>query len=126
MKIYGPYTRPDGRKQMVIKRDNGSKTTQSYPRFLMEKHLGRKLLDSEHVDHINEDKTDNRLENLQLLSPSENSSKTKKNTGRYFSFNCPVCDIEFQIEARRFRDNQIKQGKAGPYCSKSCAGKMHH
>jgi hypothetical protein len=35
-------------------------------RLVMEAHLGRKLKRSEQVHHINEDPTDNRIENLEL------------------------------------------------------------
>lgn len=40
-------------------------------RFIMSELLGRPLTRKEHVHHKNEDKADNRLENLELLSESE-------------------------------------------------------
>lgn len=41
-KIYGPYLRKDGRQHLVIVEDN-KKYTISYPKWLMENHLKRKL-----------------------------------------------------------------------------------
>ena len=50
-------------------------------RIIMETILGRLLAKGEHVHHVNGDGTDNRPENLALLSHSEHSRITAKMKG---------------------------------------------
>ena len=124
MKIYGPYLRCDGRKHVVIVHDDGRKQTKSYPRLLMEQHLGRELLPEETVDHINNDKTDDRVENLQILTLADNARKQMALCPRKIhTFICPNCgtnSTKFLSYVTRIK----KQGSAGPFCSRSCAGKF--
>jgi hypothetical protein len=59
---------------MTYKRLRLSKeVTRDEHRVLMEKHLGRTLDTNEVVHHINGDRRDNRIENLQILTLSEHS-----------------------------------------------------
>lgn len=46
-----------------------------YYRYILEQHLNRKLSSDEHVHHINFDHSDNRIENLEVLSNSEHAKK---------------------------------------------------
>lgn len=77
-KIYGPYPRKsDGRMQLVLSKGK-LKITKLYAKFLMEAFLGRILSKEETIDHINENPLDDRIENLQILTRSENARKSSK------------------------------------------------
>lgn len=79
-----------GKTEYGFKNENVDKTSNQYTRiqiekvrikehrYLMEQHIGRKLLESELVHHINGNKKDNRIENLQIMSVEEHSRIHKK------------------------------------------------
>lgn len=80
MHVRGPYVfksgKVAGRKYVQIIHDDGHRETTLYSRHLMEQHLGRELESWEHVDHIDEDKTNDDISNLQILTNSANARKS--------------------------------------------------
>lgn len=124
MKLYGPYQRKDGRLQLVIYNE-GKTTTVSYPKYLMEQHLGRKLNDDETVDHIDNDPLNNNLSNLQVLSRRDNALKSTI-YAEYVDLICKTCGNTFKRRKAVHEYNTNVRQKDGPFCSKSCVGKAHH
>jgi hypothetical protein len=121
MKIYGPYSRKD-RRIVVIHYDDGTKSTMQYAKFLMEQHLGRKLNpDKETIDHVDGNAFNDDLSNLQILPRSEHSKLDAKRV-QIIKFVCVLCNNIGFRKANQLNHN-ANLGKAGPFCSKQCAGK---
>jgi len=102
---------------------DGSKSTKSYAKHLLEGKIGRTLLDHETADHIDEDKTNDDIDNLQVLTRIENALKSAKR--KWVSLVCKTCGKEFQRKPN-YERRRVKKGKDGPFCSHSCVGRLHH
>ena len=114
------------RRNVILYNNSVDRTTVSYARYLYETHLGYKLLPGQVVDHINEDKMDDRLENLQVITVLDNNLKSIKHrkTGRLVSsFLCGSCGKKFQKEFRNTHLPEYNSHRYSTYCSRSCAGK---
>lgn len=125
MKLYGPYKRKDGRWQLTIKKDDGTITSISYPKYLYEQYYNIKLKDDETIDHIDNNPDNNKIENLQILSRKDNALKSVKYAEK-IELICKCCGkVFYKRKALEIYDRVIRE-KDGPFCSKTCVGKLHH
>jgi hypothetical protein len=107
---------------MSIYFEDGTKSTKSYPKWLMEQKLGRELHPTkETIDHIDGDFTNNDFSNLRIV-PMGKHAKEDSVYVKDVKVICLQCGDEFYRRARDL-DRNARLGKAGPFCSKQCAGK---
>lgn len=107
----------------AIVRDHPNRTKNDYVlehRVVVENSLGRVLSDEEIVHHKNENKKDNRLVNLEVLSAEDHSRLHGKAKGvKEVSLKCPWCKELFQ---RRSGQTHLYKGSSYTCCSRSCRG----
>lgn len=119
------YVCNDGRVRMYLKE---TKQVVSYPKYLMEKKLGRKLLSNEQVHHKDGNPLKNELDNLELKLLGEHQ---KEHSTKYYDkiATCGWCGEEFIWTAKQqndFNKNRNRKNRHhinSPFCSKKCAGK---
>ena len=120
-KVYGPYDKKNGRQIVIVQDEEGKRRTISYPKFLMEQRLGRELdPNKETVDHIDRDFKNNDPLNLRIIERSQHLKEDVKRR-KPAELLCEVCNEKFIKNASYIYTNR-KDGKAGPFCSRKCAG----
>lgn len=92
---------------------NGERKCIAYAKYIWMSYHNMDVPYGYEVDHINNDKTDDRIENLQILTKSENIRKSHP-TAKITTLTCPICNREFSFAIRnlRFKNN--------PCCSVTC------
>lgn len=122
--IYGPY---GTQRKIVVLVSPGHRTTMSYARYLMSLHIGRELTPEEEVDHVDDDHTNDVIENLQILTPEQNREKQNRLRRRrsLVTLTCPECRADFTRPRRN--TNLRSHGSPSPSCcSRSCAASYHN
>lgn len=91
-------------------------------RIVVENHLGRLLNRDEIVHHLNHDKLDNRIDNLEILNAVKHSEEHGRQKRRLcLELKCPGCNQTFE----RFKSLTHLQKKARfTSCSRKCRGKI--
>lgn len=116
---FGPYLRKDGRKHVVLVHHNdfGSiddRITVSYPKYLVEKHLGRTLNSNETVDHIDGNFDNNELSNLRIIDRSLHS-KSHAIRKKLVIKSCSICGNAYTTT------NNYRITCGSPICRGKCA-----
>jgi endogenous inhibitor of DNA gyrase (YacG/DUF329 family) len=105
-------TNRENRKMVILYTSHSERTTISYARYILSIKHKRKLNKNEEADHINNNKTDDSIRNLQILTKEQNNKKRRKNIK--INFVCPICGDNFKLEKR------LAYNKVNPACSRKC------
>ena len=121
-------TNKDGRKSLKLYKSDNVRRSISYARYLMSVHLGYEIPSHLEVDHINDDKTDDRIGNFELKTHKENYKKYRKhytdNIQQKYSQICNNCKNQFNILKYDY-EQKIKRNTKNFYCCKECEIEYH-
>ena len=115
----------ENRKRVILYNSEEDRWGVTYARYLMCVKLGYILPTELEVDHINDDKTDDRIENLQILTAEQNRLKQWYHYVMHqqvcYGFHCACCETPFILTEAEVNE-RIKTSKTGlAFCSHSCA-----
>ena len=88
-------------------------------RIVMENHLNRILDSNEVVHHINGNKKDNRLENLEIMTKNAHLKLHATTGEKFLELKCPNCQ---NIFVRPKRNTHLSKHTKCTFCSRRCNG----
>ena len=107
------------RRVATLRKPNKEMHSMSYAKYLYTSYYKCDVPEGDEVDHINNDKMDDRIENLQVISKKENIKKGK-NEKEEIELICPVCGTKFLFEKHNLSTHK------NPCCSRRCGGIKSH
>lgn len=112
-------TNPEPRRVCVMVYWDGTKHSISYAKYLYTSFYCCDIPKGEEIDHINGDKMDDRIENLQRISKEYNMLKDKEGK-KMVECVCPVCGTKFIYPKCNLSTHP------NPCCSRHCGGIKSH
>jgi len=118
-KVYKVFHEKQGRYYAQLKNIyTSSRTTITYAKYLMCVKLKRILCSEEEVDHIDGNKLNDNIDNLQILSRKNHVKKSTKGE-TYIECICDMCEVKFLRTKQRANHTRDKNKKC--FCSRACA-----
>lgn len=120
--VYKPRIHKKEKRQYITLRDLETKKlkTMSYARYLLSVKEKRILNTDETVDHIDNNKLNDNIENLQILTSEQNIVKYLTEVHKpkdLFEFICPNCNKVIYKDKRQLHKKQKLF-----FCSRHCSG----
>lgn len=112
-------TTKEPRRIVILVNEDNKRSSISYAKYLYTSHYHCEVAEGDQVDHINGDKMDDRIENLQVISGRYNQQKDHKRKEMVL-LTCPVCNQEFLFPKRNLSSHP------NPCCSRKCGGIKSH
>lgn len=114
----------EGRRVVDLYNSEIDRTTTSYARYIYTVYLGYDIPPGYEVDHIDNDKTNDCLWNLQLLTEKENIEKEKARAAEeciFYGHRCTYCNDQFVLDSSE-QNKRLSTSKTGlAFCSKYCS-----
>lgn len=107
------------RRVATLRAANGYMTSMSYAKYVYTSYWRCEIPKGEQIDHINGDKLDDRIENLQKVSQRYNNLKDRLGKEMVERI-CPVCKCVFLFPKRNLAFHR------DPCCCKRCGGIKSH